>query len=151
MFLLYKNIFYICTPYCIYFYILLFLHCQINAYGFITEDHNKYTNYYYEKLKTKVIFYINHDYGLELKTWKKFHDLGIINLYQRKEYWSFFQLPKDSVKYEYLVYIYFVTIKHFQWLWPNKSTLEVVMLLRTLQLWQSPLIYLYIEHINIMF
>jgi len=57
---------------------------QVDAYGFITEDHHKYSNYYYDKLKkTSVIFYINHDYNLEIKTWKKLHDLGIIRLFQR--------------------------------------------------------------------
>jgi len=57
---------------------------QVDAYGLITEDHHKYSNYYYDKLKkTSVIFYINHDYNLEIKTWKKLHDLGIIRLFQR--------------------------------------------------------------------
>ncbi|TRZ02808.1 hypothetical protein DNTS_017689 [Danionella cerebrum] len=61
----------------------LFLALHVDAYGFITEDHLKYSNYYYEKLeKTKVIFYINHDYNLEIKTWKKLHQAGIIKLFQ---------------------------------------------------------------------
>uniref|UniRef100_A0A673NG16 alpha-N-acetylgalactosaminide alpha-2,6-sialyltransferase n=1 Tax=Sinocyclocheilus rhinocerous TaxID=307959 RepID=A0A673NG16_9TELE len=56
----------------------------VDVYGFITEDHHKYSNYYYEKLKkTSVIFFINHDYGLEIKTWKELHDSGIIRLFQR--------------------------------------------------------------------
>lgn len=70
------------------FALFLALHtCDIvDAYGFITEDHHKYSNYYFEKFKkTSVIFYINHDYGLEIKTWKKLHDSGIIRLYQRQE------------------------------------------------------------------
>ncbi|KAK1794140.1 hypothetical protein P4O66_011040 [Electrophorus voltai] len=67
------------------FAIFLALHtCDIvNVYGFITEDYDKYSNYYYETTKNKVIFYINHDYNLEIKTWKKLHESGIINLYQR--------------------------------------------------------------------
>ncbi|XP_062859460.1 alpha-N-acetylgalactosaminide alpha-2,6-sialyltransferase 1-like [Trichomycterus rosablanca] len=70
------------------FALFLALHTcdEVNAYGFITEDYDKYNNYYYEKAsKTEVVFYINHDYSLEIKTWKKLHDLGIIKLYQRKE------------------------------------------------------------------
>ncbi|XP_076855886.1 alpha-N-acetylgalactosaminide alpha-2,6-sialyltransferase 2-like [Brachyhypopomus gauderio] len=70
------------------FAIFLALHtCDVvNVYGFITEDHDRYSNYYYERsTKTKVIFYINHDYGLEMKTWKKLHESGIINLYQRNQ------------------------------------------------------------------
>ncbi|KAJ8246427.1 hypothetical protein GJAV_G00267620 [Gymnothorax javanicus] len=69
------------------FTMFLALHsCDIvDAYGFITEDHKKYNNYYYERdssKKTKVIFYINHDYNLEIKLWKKLHDTNIIKLYQ---------------------------------------------------------------------
>ena len=57
----------------------------MNVYGFITEDHAKYSNYYFERSKkTSVVFYLNHDYNLEIQTWKKLHDAGIINLYQRK-------------------------------------------------------------------
>ncbi|KAI7797343.1 alpha-N-acetylgalactosaminide alpha-2,6-sialyltransferase 1-like [Triplophysa rosa] len=70
------------------FALFLALHtCDIvDAYGFITEDHHKYSNYYFEKFKkTSVIFYINHDYGLEIKTWKKLHESGVIRLYQRQE------------------------------------------------------------------
>ncbi|XP_036383600.1 alpha-N-acetylgalactosaminide alpha-2,6-sialyltransferase 1.1 [Megalops cyprinoides] len=70
------------------FTMFLALHtCDIvDAYGFITADHPKYSNYYYERFrKTNVIFYGNHDYGLEIKTWKKLHDANIIRLYQREE------------------------------------------------------------------
>ncbi|XP_065098867.1 alpha-N-acetylgalactosaminide alpha-2,6-sialyltransferase 1-like, partial [Paramisgurnus dabryanus] len=68
------------------FALFLALHtCDIvDVYGYITEDHQKYSNYYYEKLKSRVIFYINHDYPLEIKTWKNLHDSGIIQLYQGK-------------------------------------------------------------------
>nr|XP_055031235.1 alpha-N-acetylgalactosaminide alpha-2,6-sialyltransferase 1-like isoform X1 [Misgurnus anguillicaudatus] len=68
------------------FALFLALHtCDIvDVYGYITEDHKKYSNYYYEKLKSRVIFYINHDYGLEIKTWKNLHDAGILKLYQGK-------------------------------------------------------------------
>lgn len=59
---------------------------QVDAYGFITAHHSKYHNYYYEKFaRTRVVFYINHDYNLEIKTWKKLHDANIIRLYQREE------------------------------------------------------------------
>ncbi|XP_035258518.1 alpha-N-acetylgalactosaminide alpha-2,6-sialyltransferase 1-like isoform X1 [Anguilla anguilla] len=58
----------------------------VDAYGFITADHAKYSNYYYERFsKTRVIFFINHDYSLEIKTWKRLHDANIIRLYQGKE------------------------------------------------------------------
>lgn len=58
----------------------------MNAYGFITEDYEKYPNYYVEKsVKTPVTMYINHDYILEMKTWQKLHQSKIIKLYQRTD------------------------------------------------------------------
>ncbi|XP_028826272.1 alpha-N-acetylgalactosaminide alpha-2,6-sialyltransferase 2-like isoform X1 [Denticeps clupeoides] len=69
------------------FTIFLALHtCDtVDAYGFITEDYKKYANYYFERFShTEVVFYINHDYGLEIKTWKSLHDKKVIHLYQGK-------------------------------------------------------------------
>ncbi|XP_047233607.1 alpha-N-acetylgalactosaminide alpha-2,6-sialyltransferase 1-like [Girardinichthys multiradiatus] len=59
---------------------------KVSAYGFITEDYKKYSNYYVEKhLKSKVIFYANHDLVMEKNLWKQLHDKNIIKLYQRTE------------------------------------------------------------------
>lgn len=69
------------------FTIFLALHtCDtVDAYGFMTEDYKKYPNYYaHRDIRTKVVFYINHDYILEKDLWYKFHNSKIINLYQRK-------------------------------------------------------------------
>ncbi|XP_041075967.1 alpha-N-acetylgalactosaminide alpha-2,6-sialyltransferase 1-like [Polyodon spathula] len=68
------------------FALLLALHlCDVvDAYGYITEDYAKYPNHYYDKTKTETVFYSNHDYGLEIKEWKKLHDAKIMNLYQRR-------------------------------------------------------------------
>ncbi|KAL6491116.1 hypothetical protein MHYP_G00014610 [Metynnis hypsauchen] len=68
------------------FTLFLALHvCDtVDAYGFITDTHKNYSNYYYEKEKTRVIFFINHDYNLEIKLWKKLHDDKIMRLYQRE-------------------------------------------------------------------
>ncbi|XP_037318809.2 alpha-N-acetylgalactosaminide alpha-2,6-sialyltransferase 2-like [Pungitius pungitius] len=56
----------------------------VSAYGFMTEDYAKYSNYYCQRdLKTKVIFYANHDYHMEKRLWKKLHDSKILKLYQR--------------------------------------------------------------------
>ncbi|XP_008435223.1 alpha-N-acetylgalactosaminide alpha-2,6-sialyltransferase 1-like isoform X2 [Poecilia reticulata] len=55
----------------------------VSAYGFMTEDYSKYSNYYAEKLLSEVIFYINHDLILEKNLWKSFHDKKILKLYQR--------------------------------------------------------------------
>ncbi|XP_047464321.1 alpha-N-acetylgalactosaminide alpha-2,6-sialyltransferase 1-like [Mugil cephalus] len=70
------------------FTLLLALHtCDIvSAYGFMTEDYSKYSNYYFEKqIRTKVIFYSNHDYILEKNLWKSLHDRKILKLYQKSE------------------------------------------------------------------
>lgn len=59
------------------------LHLQVDAYGFMSEEFKKYSNYYYDKyVKTRVIFYSNHDYILEKNTWKNLHNSKILNLYQ---------------------------------------------------------------------
>ncbi|XP_030610101.1 alpha-N-acetylgalactosaminide alpha-2,6-sialyltransferase 2-like [Archocentrus centrarchus] len=70
------------------FTLFLALHtCDtVDAYGFMTDEYNKYSNYYFEKyVKNKVIFYVNHDYVLEKNTWKNLHDRKIIKLYQRTD------------------------------------------------------------------
>ncbi|MGH0139295.1 UNVERIFIED_CONTAM: hypothetical protein FKN15_076385 [Acipenser sinensis] len=66
------------------FALLLALHlCDVvDAYGYITEDYAKYPNHYYDKTKTETEFYDNHDFGLEIKEWKKLHDSKLMNLYQ---------------------------------------------------------------------
>ncbi|XP_045925737.1 alpha-N-acetylgalactosaminide alpha-2,6-sialyltransferase 1-like [Micropterus dolomieu] len=67
----------------------------VNAYGFMTEDYKKYSNYYAEKnIKTNVIFYTNHDYILEMNTWKKLHDSKIMRLYQRTDSETGTEKPK---------------------------------------------------------
>ncbi|XP_037547453.1 alpha-N-acetylgalactosaminide alpha-2,6-sialyltransferase 1 [Nematolebias whitei] len=70
------------------FTIFLALHTcdSVSAYGFITEDYSKYSNYYVEKTrKTEIVFYANHDFILEKDLWKSFHDKKILKLYQRTE------------------------------------------------------------------
>uniref|UniRef100_A0A3B3TK27 alpha-N-acetylgalactosaminide alpha-2,6-sialyltransferase n=1 Tax=Poecilia latipinna TaxID=48699 RepID=A0A3B3TK27_9TELE len=65
-----NTMYYLCSP-------------QVSAYGFMTEDYSKYSNYYAEKLLSEVTFYINHDLILEKNLWKSFHDKKILKLYQR--------------------------------------------------------------------
>ncbi|XP_057708492.1 alpha-N-acetylgalactosaminide alpha-2,6-sialyltransferase 1-like isoform X2 [Corythoichthys intestinalis] len=70
------------------FALFLALHtCDtVDAYGFMTRDYAKYSNYYYQKHdKSRVIFYANHDYMMEMETWEKLHNSKIIRLYQRSE------------------------------------------------------------------
>uniref|UniRef100_A0A3B4A2X8 alpha-N-acetylgalactosaminide alpha-2,6-sialyltransferase n=1 Tax=Periophthalmus magnuspinnatus TaxID=409849 RepID=A0A3B4A2X8_9GOBI len=58
------------------------LYTTVDAYGFITENYKLYSNYYVERgAKTRVVFYENHDYPLEMALWRRLHDLGIIHLY----------------------------------------------------------------------
>uniref|UniRef100_A0A8C6UFR9 alpha-N-acetylgalactosaminide alpha-2,6-sialyltransferase n=1 Tax=Neogobius melanostomus TaxID=47308 RepID=A0A8C6UFR9_9GOBI len=64
-------------------FLALHLCDSVNAYGFITDSHKKYSNYYYERgADTHVIFYANHDLGMERDLWKTLHELKVINLYQ---------------------------------------------------------------------
>lgn len=68
------------------FTLLLAMHtCDIvRVYGFCTADYRKYPSYYYDTKHTKLVFYGNHDYRLEMKTWKKFHDDKLIWMYLGK-------------------------------------------------------------------
>ncbi|XP_003931748.3 alpha-N-acetylgalactosaminide alpha-2,6-sialyltransferase 1 [Saimiri boliviensis] len=56
---------------------------RVSAYGFITEGHERFSDHYYDKSWTRLIFYTNHDFKLEKEVWKRLHDEGIIRLYQR--------------------------------------------------------------------
>ncbi|KAG7491765.1 hypothetical protein MATL_G00007030 [Megalops atlanticus] len=69
------------------FTLFLALHvCDVvHAYGFSTANHRKYPNYYYDQKHTRMVFYINHDYVLEMLTWKRLHDMKVIKLFQRDE------------------------------------------------------------------
>lgn len=67
----------------------------MNAYGFMTEDYKKYSNYYFEKNKTDVAFYVNHDYILEKNMWAKLHNSKIIRLYQRTDTGTGTQKPEQ--------------------------------------------------------
>ncbi|XP_061469364.1 alpha-N-acetylgalactosaminide alpha-2,6-sialyltransferase 1 [Rhineura floridana] len=67
------------------FLLLTALHLcdQVSAYGYITEGYQKYSDHYYDKKWKRLIFYANHDFDLERRTWKKLHDSNIMKLYQR--------------------------------------------------------------------
>uniref|UniRef100_A0A3B3TK44 alpha-N-acetylgalactosaminide alpha-2,6-sialyltransferase n=1 Tax=Poecilia latipinna TaxID=48699 RepID=A0A3B3TK44_9TELE len=66
------------------FVLCLFCHPQVSAYGFMTDDYSKYSNYYFQKyLKTNVVFYANHDYIMEKNLWKSFHERKIMKLFQK--------------------------------------------------------------------
>nr|XP_020662120.1 alpha-N-acetylgalactosaminide alpha-2,6-sialyltransferase 1 isoform X1 [Pogona vitticeps] len=67
------------------FLLLTALHLcdQVSAYGYITEGYQKYSDHYYDKEWKRLIFYVNHDFGLEKRMWKKLHDEQIMKLYQR--------------------------------------------------------------------
>ncbi|NWV40300.1 SIA7A sialyltransferase, partial [Grantiella picta] len=67
------------------FLLLTALHLcdQVNAYGYITEGHEKYSDHYYDKDRKRLVFYVNHDFLLEKQVWKRLHDEKIMKLYQR--------------------------------------------------------------------
>ncbi|XP_073345265.1 alpha-N-acetylgalactosaminide alpha-2,6-sialyltransferase 1-like [Pagrus major] len=80
------------------FTLFLALHtCDIvSVYGFMTETYEKYSNYYFEKTKTSVIFYANHDYILEKNLWAKLHNSKTIRLYQRADSETGTEEPKPN-------------------------------------------------------
>ncbi|XP_036383476.1 alpha-N-acetylgalactosaminide alpha-2,6-sialyltransferase 1-like [Megalops cyprinoides] len=57
----------------------------VDAYGFITGNHRKYPNYYFKKNQSEAVFYMNHNYKLEIDLWERLHASKIIKLYQRQE------------------------------------------------------------------
>uniref|UniRef100_A0A8C4ST16 alpha-N-acetylgalactosaminide alpha-2,6-sialyltransferase n=1 Tax=Erpetoichthys calabaricus TaxID=27687 RepID=A0A8C4ST16_ERPCA len=67
------------------FSLMLALHlCDVvNAYGYITENYKKYSDHYYDTTYKETIFYINHDFELEMKMWRMFHDAKLFNLYHK--------------------------------------------------------------------
>lgn len=69
----------------------------VDAFGFMTEDFRKYSNYYVERFtKTNVIFYINHDYTLEKNLWHKLDKSKILRLFQRMKSGTETQKPKTN-------------------------------------------------------
>lgn len=56
---------------------------QVSAYGFITNNYQKYSDHYFEREKKPLIFYANHDLSLEAALWRDLHNAGILWLYQR--------------------------------------------------------------------
>lgn len=56
---------------------------QVSAYGFITNNYQKYSDHYFEREKKPLIFYANHDLSLEASLWRDLHNAGILWLYQR--------------------------------------------------------------------
>nr|XP_045049708.2 alpha-N-acetylgalactosaminide alpha-2,6-sialyltransferase 2-like [Desmodus rotundus] len=56
---------------------------EVSAYGFITENYQKFSNHYFDKKKEPLKFYANHDLRLEATLWKDLHQAGIMQLYQR--------------------------------------------------------------------
>ncbi|XP_060951312.1 alpha-N-acetylgalactosaminide alpha-2,6-sialyltransferase 2 isoform X2 [Limanda limanda] len=57
---------------------------QVSAYGFMTPDYKNYSDHYYDKKHHPVVFYANHDMGMELTLWQQLHQAGLMNLYMHK-------------------------------------------------------------------
>ncbi|KAG9473708.1 hypothetical protein GDO78_004162 [Eleutherodactylus coqui] len=54
----------------------------VSAYGFMTDDYEEYADHYYDKTKTPVVLYTNHDLLLEKDLWAQLHEQNIIKLYK---------------------------------------------------------------------
>lgn len=56
---------------------------QVSAYGFMTPNYIDFSDHYYDKTYQKVVFYVNHDFRLEMALWQKLHKAGVLQLYMR--------------------------------------------------------------------
>ncbi|XP_078698541.1 alpha-N-acetylgalactosaminide alpha-2,6-sialyltransferase 2-like isoform X1 [Branchiostoma floridae x Branchiostoma belcheri] len=57
--------------------------CDVtDAYGFLTADHAQYSDHYYEKDWQKFVFYVNHDFKMEMKLWDELDKAGLMALYR---------------------------------------------------------------------
>ncbi|XP_075072999.1 alpha-N-acetylgalactosaminide alpha-2,6-sialyltransferase 2-like [Mixophyes fleayi] len=56
---------------------------QVNAYGFMTPNYQKFSDHYYDSTYHKVVFYMNHSFRKEMVLWQKLHKAGVIKLYMR--------------------------------------------------------------------
>ncbi|XP_078698261.1 alpha-N-acetylgalactosaminide alpha-2,6-sialyltransferase 2-like [Branchiostoma floridae x Branchiostoma belcheri] len=58
--------------------------CDVtHAYGFITADHRQYSDHYYETdYRHAVVFYVNHDFQMEIELWDKLQKAGLMTLYR---------------------------------------------------------------------
>lgn len=58
---------------------------QVDAYGFMTPDYNKYSDHYFDKSFRAVGFFINHDLKMEMSLWQQLHKAGLIRLYMHQD------------------------------------------------------------------
>ncbi|CAG03051.1 unnamed protein product, partial [Tetraodon nigroviridis] len=56
---------------------------QVSVYGFMTPDYTKYSDHYYDRDHHPVVFYVNHDFKMEMALWQRLHQAGLIRLYMR--------------------------------------------------------------------
>uniref|UniRef100_H3BZW8 alpha-N-acetylgalactosaminide alpha-2,6-sialyltransferase n=1 Tax=Tetraodon nigroviridis TaxID=99883 RepID=H3BZW8_TETNG len=57
---------------------------QVSVYGFMTPDYTKYSDHYYDRDHHPVVFYVNHDFKMEMALWQRLHQAGLIRLYMRQ-------------------------------------------------------------------
>ncbi|KAI1896668.1 hypothetical protein AGOR_G00097130 [Albula goreensis] len=67
------------------FSLFLALHtCDVvNAYGFLTEDHRKYSENYFKTYESRHRFYQHYDHKVELDLWRRLHNAKLIKLCRR--------------------------------------------------------------------
>lgn len=57
---------------------------KVSVYGFMTPDYKKYSDHYYDRNYHPVVFYVNHDFQMEMALWQRLHQAGLIRLYTRQ-------------------------------------------------------------------
>lgn len=57
---------------------------EVSVYGFMTPDYARYSDHYYDRKYHPVVFYVNHDFKMEMALWQRLHQAGLIRLYMRR-------------------------------------------------------------------
>ncbi|MEE6516092.1 hypothetical protein FKM82_025325, partial [Ascaphus truei] len=56
---------------------------KVDAYGFMTENYQHFSGYYYDRVRKPLRFSENHDFFLERDLWSRMDYAGVIRLYHR--------------------------------------------------------------------
>ncbi|KAK2915887.1 hypothetical protein Q8A67_000261 [Cirrhinus molitorella] len=51
---------------------------QVSAYGFMTENYNDFSDHYFDKEMKPLVFYANHDMGMEGRLWEQLHSQKVL-------------------------------------------------------------------------
>uniref|UniRef100_UPI00358FF269 alpha-N-acetylgalactosaminide alpha-2,6-sialyltransferase 2-like n=1 Tax=Myxine glutinosa TaxID=7769 RepID=UPI00358FF269 len=56
---------------------------QVSAFGFITNNYKNFSDHYFDKTYKRTVFYVNHNFGLEMKLWERLDNEKVMTLFTR--------------------------------------------------------------------